>query len=155
MSNTATVAPAFKNAMLAAAHTLWDQTEPDVQITFGHPGVQLNDDIVAFGKVTSDQEVAALGPTRPREETLTLEVLFSIYRVGGPEQEQICSDRGYELLGQLENYVRAIDTTVGGTVRDCFLTGHESDGASDPLVIAKGRAIEILATFTAHARIRS
>lgn len=153
MPNLSTLAPGFKDAMVDVAHTLWDGT--DVQIAYGHPGQTQLNDIVAFGRVTSQQEAAAYGPLRPREETLTLDVIFSIYRPGGPEMEKTCTDRGYELLGQLENYVRATDTTVNGTVRECFLTSHESDGSTDPQTLSQGRLIEITATFTAHARIRS
>lgn len=148
-----TRAQAFKQAMADAAHTLWDTAEADVQIAFGHPGKTQADDIVAFGRISSVQEPVTIGTRRSREETLTLIVVVSIFRAGGPEQEQIASDRAYKLLGDLENHVRKTDTTVGGTVRDCFLDSHESEGATDPDTIARGRLIEISASFTAHARI--
>lgn len=151
---TDTFADIFKDAMVDAAHTLWDP-DPNIQISYGHPGMNMLNDIVGFGRVSSEQEVAAYGPTRPREETLTLDVTFSIYRPGGPEMEKVATDRAYELLRQLARYVRITDTTVGGTVRDCFLTAHESDGSTDPETLSQGRLIEVMATFTAHARVRS
>lgn len=151
---SSTAAPDFKQAMVAAAHTLWDETDPDVQIAFGHPGKTQADDIVAFGRLTSEQEPSAMAPTRPRTERLTLDVVFSVYRAGGPEMEQVASDRAYALLGQLEEHVRLTDTTLGGTVQFCFLTAHESTGSTDEQTLSRGRLIETTAVFTAQARIR-
>lgn len=148
-----TRAPAYKTALLAAAHTLWDVAEPDVQIARGHPGKTQRDDVVAFGKVTSRQDPGPIGPRRSRDEVLTIVVVFSIFRRGGPDQEQVAEDRAYKLLGDLENYVRKTDTTLGGTVRHCFLTDIESDGATDPQILAKGRLIEVSAVFEAPVRI--
>ena len=148
-----TAASALKDAFVSAARTLWAGT--DVQVAFGHPGQTQTDDIVAFGRVTSSQEVATMGTNRSREETLTLDVVISIFRGGGPEMEAIASARGYALLGELEEFARKTDTTIGGTVRHCFLTSHESDGATDPEILAAGRLIEISAQFTAQARITS
>ena len=148
-----TAAPAFKKAMHQAAVTLWRISDPNVLVSFGHPGIAKPDDIVGFMDIRSNQEPATLGTNRSREETLELDVLFSIYRGGGAEQEVVCSDRAYYLLGQLENFVRTTDTTVGGTVRHCFLASHTSDGATDPQVLSAGRFIEVTATFQAQARI--
>ena len=112
-------------------------------------------DIVAFGRISSSQEFAAYGSNRPREETLTIDVVVSVYRGGGPDMEQVASDRAYELLGELELYARVTDTTIGGTVRNCALVSHESEGATDPEILAAGRLIEITAQFVAQARITS
>jgi len=132
-------AAAFKDAFFTAAQTLWAGT--DVQ--------------VAFGRVTSEQETANFGTNRSREETLTIDVVFSMFRGGGPEQEKVASDRGYALLSHRETYPPVTDTTIRGTVRDCFLASHESDGSTDPQILAAGRLIEITATFQAKARVTS
>lgn len=150
---TTTAAADFKDAFIQAAETLW--AAEDVQVAFGHPGQTQRDDIVAFGRVSAQQEVATQGTNRSREETLTIDVVLSMFRGGGPDMEKVASDRGYELLGQLERHVRMTDTTLGGTVRHCFLVSHESDGSTDPQILAAGRLIEITATFEAKARITS
>lgn len=153
MTTTFTAAPTFKAALVAAIASVVDTTA--VLVTYGHPGQQVAvwDDIVSVAGVTSEQEVAGMGTLRPREETLTATVMISCLRRGGPEQEQVAADAAYALLGAIERQVRVTDTTVGGTVRDCFLTGHESSGETDDTQLATGRVIEIQATFTAHARI--
>lgn len=156
MTSPATAAPEFKSAFIAAARALWASDEPDVKVSFGHPGMRQPDDIVAFTKLTSKQEPGPHGARRARDEVLTIDVQISCYRGGrGDDVEQICSDRAYKLLRDLEKYVRVTDTTVGGTVLDCFLTAHDSDGETDRAFLAKGRCIEITATFTANVRITS
>lgn len=148
-----TAAPTLRNNLITACQTLWGSEA--VHVSNGHPGPVQIDDIVAVMGVTSEQEPAAYGPRRPREETLTVTVMFSIYRAGGAEMEKVASDRGYELLGELEKQLRVTDTTVGGAVRECFLTSHQSEGSTDPQVIASGRLYEIEAVFTAKARVTS
>ena len=153
MSAEFTQAAAFKSAMIAAAHTLWDGSDTAVDIVNGHPGVTQVDDIVSFGEVTAEQEPGVIGPRRQRRETLTLEVVFSIYRAGGRDMEQVAFDRAYALLGELERHVRVTDTSLGGVVEHCFLIGHASDGATEPGVISKGRLTTLVARFQADARI--
>lgn len=149
--STFTAAADFKEALYNAAVTLWADT--DVQVSYGHPGMSQSDDIVAVMDVRSGQNPATLSTNRTREEELRCTVMVSIYRGGGPEQEKVCTDRAYELLGALENYVRTTDTTLGGVVRHCFLESHESDGSTDPNVLGGGRLIEVSAVFVAANRI--
>jgi len=153
MDDTATLAGKFKQAFYDAAVDLL--AGDSVGVSFGHPGTNQTNDIVAFLGVRVEQDPATFGTNRSREEVLTLTVVISCYRGGGAALEKVCSDRAYELLRILETYVRVTDTTLGGVVRHCFLTAHESDGATDPRSLAKGRTIEIAAVFTAHARVSS
>lgn len=146
-------APAFKTALVAAIKTAIN--DPAVLITYGHPGQELADDMVGVNKITSGQAPATMSTNRTREETLTAEVIVSCYRGGGQEAEQVAGDRAYYLLGLIENHVRAVDTTLGGVVRECALTSHDSEGATDPALTAEGRVIEIAAVFTAKFRITS
>lgn len=151
MTVTFSQAGPFKDAFVTAIRTAIN--DPTVLVTYGHPGMENADDMIGVGDITSDQVQATVSPNRSREETLILELVVSCYRGGGQEQEQICADRGYALLGAIEQYARITDTSIGGTVRDCFLTAHKSEGATDPELLAQGRCVEITATFTAHARI--
>jgi hypothetical protein len=150
-----TASPDFKNAFYAMAVQLLAGTAgaENVQVCFGQPGTFEDVDIIRIGRISSTQDPATLGTNRARETSLELEVTISVYRGGGPEQEQVCSDRAYELLRILADQVHHTDTTLGGAVRWCFLTADESDGATDPEQIANGRTIAIIATFTAAARI--
>lgn len=146
-----TVAGPLRIAMRDAAVTAIN--DPAVQIEVGYPWPQTAADIVAVGAVRSTQEPATLGTQRSREETLTVDVLVSVFRAGGQEVEQVASDRAYALLGALERHVRITDTTLGGVVRHCFLTGHEMDSQPFSDDTGMGRTVEIAATFTAAVRI--
>lgn len=150
-----TASPDYKNAFHAmAVRVMASTTETaNVQVSFGTPGSFEDWDIIRIGAVRARQDPATLGSNRGREQQLDLEVTISVYRGGGADQEQVCSDRAYELLRILADQVHHTDTTLGGVVRWCFLTADESDGATDPELIGNGRTIAIVATFTAAARI--
>ena len=151
-TSTATAAHAFKAAMVAAMRALVD--EGTCLVTFGHPGASVSNfpDAVAFTRIDSVQDPATLGTNRAREETLTLVAQISCWRPGEAD-DATASDAAYGLLEVLERHVRVTDTTIGGTVRQCFLESHSSEGATDPDVLVRGRMIEIEATFVAVTRI--
>lgn len=145
------VAPLFKAALFTAAKLLY---VAPIQVVYGHPGTDQENDIVSFGRVSSVQDFATMTPNRTREELLTCDVVFSCYRGGGGiTAEQVAAEQTYALLGQLEYYTRFTDTTLGGIVRWCFLTSHDSDGTTQGGSLQGGRTITTTATFTARARI--
>lgn len=153
----ATLGLAFKKAFYLAAGALFagDPETEHVYVVFGQPANYVPDDIVAFGRLTAGQDPATLSTNRSREETLTLEVTVSCFLGGNEEAEIATAERAYDLLRRLEHHVRMDDTTLGGVVRTCALTSHESEGATPEDLIAEGRVTEVVATFTAHARIRA
>lgn len=147
-----TAAYEFKNAFYLVAKALFD-ADADVLVSFGHPGLQVSDDMILFLDVTSSQDTATISTNRTREETLTLQVFVSSYAAGELDNDLVPTARVYELLGALEDYVRSTDTSLGGTVRHCFLTEHTSQGSTDPQVLGGGRMVDCVATFTAQVRI--
>lgn len=148
-----TAVAAFKDAAYTIGQTLWGSS--DVQVTFGHPGMTQNDDIVAFMDVSAEQSPATFGTSRAREEELELTVMYSVFRGGGADQEKVAFDRAIELEGQFEEYVRVTDTTVGGTVRECFLTSIRVSSSTDDQILAAGRLVEIEAVYSAKSRVRT
>lgn len=155
MSTTATNADVFKANFFQSIKDLM-LTTPDtanVLVTYGFPDLYVPEDIIEFGTVTGNQSPAAISNLRSRDETLTVEVFITCQRGGGQEMEQVCATRAYQLLRMVETFARVTDPTIGGAVRWCFLTQHQSQGHTDPAVIEQGRVIEISATFTAQARV--
>ena len=146
------VAPQVKAALYNTCVSLY-ASQPEVQVAYGHPGTAMANDIVSIGNVSSRQEVATMSPNRPREEYITVTVTFSVYRGGGPDQEQVVTERAYALLGLLETQTRLTDTTLGGIVRWCYLVDTRCDGETEPDLIAQGRVVELSATFEARARL--
>lgn len=147
-------APAFKAALVSVCRTLFP--EP-AYVSYGHPGTVRRDDMVAVMNVTSEQEIATMSAQRRREETLTVEVVFS-YWAGGSDQQAV-TERAYAALAELEDYLQdsgtiaSLQITVGGTVRDCMVTGHVLEEADDPDLLATGRLADITATVQARVRI--
>lgn len=159
---TATAADEFKlnfyNAIQAqfAADPNYNGTSGEsVLVTYGLPGTYAPADIVSFMGVQSNQVDATIGPKRSRDETLSVELVISCVRGGGPEMELVCSQRAYAILRSIIYYARVTDTTIGGSVLWCFLSQHQSDGHTDPQVAEQNRCIEITARFDAKARITS
>lgn len=155
----ADAAAAYKAALVTASTTATASLVPadhSFGVFYGHPGTDLPDDIISWGRVTSSQEPGPLSSSnRSRTNMLTADVTVSVFRAGGPEQEQVASGVAYAYLSAIEEYLRVTDTTLGGLVLWCFCTSHESDGLTDPQLLAQGRTIEITATFTAFSRIHS
>lgn len=148
------LAPALKGAMVTTIKSLVDPAE--VLVTFGHPGPAMAnwDDVISVADVTADQNVATMATNRAREEVLQLTVWVSVHRPGdSPDLEQTCSDRAFALLGLIEHQTRYVDTTLGGVVRQCFLTHLNVNGFTDAALLAEGRTVEIEATFTANGRV--
>ena len=153
MTYTSTVAAQFKDAFYAMAQTLF-ANDAQVLVSYGHPGLQNQDDMILLLGVKSQQVEAAMSSSlRSRWETLELDLFISSYRAGELDNDKVPSDRVYSLLGQLENYVRTTDTTLGIGLQQCFLTAHDSTGSTDPQVLARGRMVDCTAVFTALVRI--
>lgn len=130
-----------------------DPDTADAMVCPGLPGTFDAPDLLVFGRVSMSQSPATMGTNRSREETLTVELTISCFMGGDEDQELPSQERAFELLGKIEYYVRMTDTTLGGVVRQCFLTSVDTDGETPPEYSAKGRAVDVTATFTAQNRV--
>ena len=124
-----------------------------VMVVWGQPA-SFPSDIVSFGEVRVEQDPATMGSNRSREEILELDLVVSCQRGGGSDDTWV-RGRAYQLLKAIELQVRVTDTTVGNTVRECFLVRHSGRGSDSPAVLAKGRAFDVDATFRAKFRVTS
>ncbi len=142
--------PLVKAALLTVCQSLYAQP---IQVAYGHPGTDLEDDIVSIQGARSSQDIATLATTRPREETVDIDVVFSCFRGGGPEVQQVATERAYALLGLLEDYLKTTDYTLSGTARLARVTSHDLMESDDPDLLALGRISEVTAVVTAQVRI--
>lgn len=139
-------APTAKAALVAALQAALGSA---VLVTYGPPGPNQPDDIVAVMDVRGGQVMATMG-NRSREETLDIDVVISCYRGGGTEVQQTVTERAYALMASLEVYLKTTDPSIGGTVRsNAGITTH--DMTED--ATTKGRVAEIALTILAFARI--
>ncbi|MHC6176238.1 hypothetical protein [Glutamicibacter sp. X7] len=154
--STFTAGLAFKAALYQACKDLLaaDPDTKDVLVCPGTPGSFQPADIVAVTRLEVQQDFAAMGTNRSREETLAVDIVFSCLIEGDGEQELPAQQRAFDLLGKIEHHVRMTDTTLGGTVRHCLLTGVQTDGQTPDEYLHAGRGVDVIATFTARNRVR-
>jgi hypothetical protein len=146
----ASKAPAVKAALFALCQTLYPAP---IQVSYGHPGTDLESDIVSVAAVRATQEVATMSPQRNREETISVDVVFSCFAGGGPEVQQTVTERAYALCALLENYLQTTDYTLSGTARLARVTGADLYESDDAELLALGRLSELTATVHVEVRI--
>lgn len=139
---------AVKQAMLTVATTAMEaaeQTEVDVRMGFVWPAQW--DDAVAVTGVRGTPDEGTVGERRRRHYTIYQDVDIAAWR--GTDSEQEVHDRAYELLGILDQAVRA-DPTMGGVALWCFSDELLSDGATTQDEAGEGRVCEIAVTYAAR-----
>jgi len=146
----ASKAPAVKAALFALCQTLYPAP---IQVAYGHPGTDLESDIVSVGSVRATQKIATMSPQRNREETISVDVVFSSFAGGGPEVQQTVTERAYALCALLENYLQTTDYTLSGTARLARVTGADLYESDDAELLALGRLSELTATVHVEVRI--
>lgn len=158
---TADLTSQYKKALVTTISALF-AADSTVKVAYGTPGKGNYTDVISVGDMQTELDFATMGNRRNREATMRARVQVWVYRGGsdGEGAEQAAGDRAYALLNTIEEYVRQDtsyggDTTLGGVVRQCFCTKHDSDGMTDPADMARGRQILITAEFTALARVTS
>lgn len=151
MSDTAAAASlAFKQALETAARAAIETADPGgvVLYSWGVPDVW-PDDVVLFLAVTSTQAPGSASQQKNRDLMLTCEVRVASRRT----DQQAAEQRATDLLGWVEHHVRHLDPTLGGAVLGCALTSHHFTGVTPSADMPDGRGCELVATFTARARI--
>lgn len=146
----ASKAPAVKAALFTLCQSLYPVP---IQVAYGHPGTDLESDIVSVGAVHSTQEIATMTTARNREEMITVDVVFSCFAGGGAEVQQAVTERCYTLCALLENYLQTTDYTLAGTARLARVTGADLIESDDPDLLALGRLSELTATVQVQVRI--
>lgn len=147
-------AKATKAALLAACQTLFP--EP-VLVTYGPAGTYLADDTVELLAVRAAEDVSTMSNLRRREETLELDGLITVYRGGGTEVQQLATERAYDLLEAIADYLQdsgvdaSTQITLGGVVREARVISHEMTEADEG--IDEGRTTSISFTIQAKARV--
>ena len=144
-------APAVKAALKALLTSAF-AADPAVGVSYGHPGPDPRDDLIAVMGVTGEQEPGPMRPNPLREERLRATVIVSCFVGGGPEAQQPATDRAYALLAAIETALRG-DLTLGGLVRRADLVEHElvEDESEPPAT--PGRIAEISAVIATEARV--
>lgn len=146
---------AYKAGLVSAAQSVYDSST--TYVSSGEPSQDTIYELVEIGSVEIGQTPATLGSNRGREETLEADVTISVFSGGEDDEQPILDQRAATLLTLLEQQVHYTDTSLGGVVRECFLTRARLDSGSGAIGPETnrtyGRLAVISATFTAKARI--
>ena len=143
-------APLVKAALFTVCQTLYPVP---IQVAYGHPGTDLESDIVSVGSVRATQEIATMSTMRNREEVIFVDVIFSCFAGGGTEVQQGVTERAYTLCALLEDHLQTTDYTLSGTARLARVTGADLIESDDPDLLALGRLSELTATVEVQVRI--
>lgn len=100
---------AVKTALVSTLTALWPKP---VWVGYGHPGTLRVDDMIAVMDATAQQVGGPMGGPRVREESISAQLLFSVFR-GGNDQATVTA-RAFALLAALETSLRT-DPTLGIT----------------------------------------
>lgn len=152
----------IRNALHARALALWPQDTQPVRVSYGHPGVNLPDQLVMVGNPTSDQGYGPMGTARNRDETVSVPVTFSVWVGGGAEAQRLATDAANALLVAFEADLQT-DPRLGLTHDQCrgaAVVGIEvaetdetwTDVDGTPFLTI-GRGCDIATVIQAKARI--
>jgi hypothetical protein len=153
---TGSSAPTVKAALFTELETLF----PDpIQVAYGDPGSDVQNQIVSVGTMRADLAMANMGrrPLRSRDETLQIDVLFSVFSGGVDiEAQQLATEAAYALLGTFMDWVATVgNETVAGSCRNAWVASHSleeavaTNDANDPI----GRLATVTAVLTTEARL--
>lgn len=117
-------APAVKAGLVAACRVVYADTS--ALVTYGLPGTSRPDEIVAVMGATTNVERGAMAPARRRREEVETVVVISVSRSGNESVQQVVTERAYELLDLLVEYLRVSpNESLGGACREARVTEHE------------------------------
>lgn len=116
-------APIVKAALVATCRSLYPAP---VLVSYGTPGSYQPNDLVVVMSSRTEPVVGPMSPARRRDEVVETVVLFSVYRPGDETQQQVATERAFELLDVLQDYLRTSpNETLGGACREARVTEHE------------------------------
>lgn len=141
-------------ALIAAAEVALASDSEGVDIGRGFRWPLVERDWLFATETESVIDPKDIGPRRQLTEQITLHLTIGSWRPGDDQDaEDAAFNRAFGLLQTLQNYVRKIDITLGGTVLWCIPGSSSSAGATTSDESGDGRITEIAATFVCSHRI--
>jgi hypothetical protein len=128
-----------------------------VLVSYGPPGINQPDVIIGVGNAEVQIERPVAATSRPREEIVTLNVVFSVFQAGDETVQQAVTELAFSLLGTFADYFKTKpNETLGGTCREAWVSSYdlEETVATDPKAgNVTGRVAEVIAVLTVKTRI--
>lgn len=136
----------------AALVTVSESLFPDAAVSYGPAGTDDLDDLVEWTSVAVDEREALLGPQRRRHHAFEAGGKITAAEGGGPEAQQVASERALGMLAALSDYVQdsgaspSTQVTLGGVVDWLRVSSFEVTDEEDD--IESGRTTYIDFTLT-------
>lgn len=111
-------------AVKAALVSLIGAALPGVQVTWSTPREDKQPEWIRVGDVRGRQAAARIG-RQARKETYTVEIHVSLVK-SDVEDPRVLTDRAFELVGEIEDVLRA-DETLGGVPGLIWAVVEKSD----------------------------
>ena len=131
----------------ALVASLTDLFPDPVLVTWGRPGKFQPDDIVMVMGQRTVTERGPSGPRRPREDVVSTDVVFSIYRPGDETQQRAASDRAYQMLETFQEWLRTRpNEELGGACREAHVAEHS---LVESPIVANTKSSDLVVGYTA------
>jgi hypothetical protein len=108
-----------------------------ILIAYGYPSVDVPQDIIVVGNARTAASMPVMGTTRPYEEAIELDILFSSSRKGGQDQQQVATEAAFALFNTFRDYFKTNpNQTLGGAVRQARVVSYQltEDGPDDEVM---------------------
>ncbi|MEY4080942.1 MAG: hypothetical protein RL430_1372 [Actinomycetota bacterium] len=109
----------LKAALFDAAVTLFSESAPEFEQNWG-VAIRKRGQWANWLGGDADQQPGPFAPTKPRDETIRVQVEFWAIRSGPVGAAREAEEYVYDRAGELEKHVRDYPT-LGGVARHCFL----------------------------------
>lgn len=146
-------------AVKSALKTRFEALAPAALVTYGAPGNNQPDEIIAILDQRLAIERMPMSTARNREETLETQVAVSIYQGGdGPTSQQTATERAWAIHDLFDDHVRTKpNETLDGACRDAWISAAELvesriESNEQPGLVL-GRVADLTLTITTTARI--
>ncbi|QPE05310.1 hypothetical protein IT882_04375 [Microbacterium schleiferi] len=150
-SRTSTGFYVLKKALFDAAVSVFQTSAPEFEQNWGR-AIRARGQWANWVGGDTDQQPGPFAPTKPRDETLRVQVEFWAVRSGPIGAAREAEEYLYDRVGELEEYVRE-NTTLGGVARHCFLSRIEVDTLSYQAKDTTGYTAGVGLEFEGRVRI--
>jgi hypothetical protein len=149
-----TAVPQVKAALVGVLQNLFP---PPALVSYGDPGVNQPETIIAVmgGRVIVERPT--MGTGRAREEIIEVDLVISQWASGGDTRQQAATEAAMNVVTQLDSYLRVKpNETLSGACREAWLSGwswSETNSADVDSGNVAGQVAEINAVLAARARL--
>lgn len=144
----------YKQAFYTIATEYFKEPNPEFEVIRGLLGAKIPEQYMQVLGTTSELDAATMSSNRTREMVVRLETQWFVFRYGEVDADREAEDILFTRLRDLEQHIRVNDITLGGVVRECFVSSVATDSASvEEAGTSQGRLAAAIVIWEAKIRI--